>query len=121
MPRAARMVEDIVGCKWSLSVLGLISSGVARPGAMQRNVAGLSTKVLNERLRKLLRFGLIERRAFAEIPPRVEYRLTSRGRKFEKLLAQVAELERELGPDRPTPPRRVASPRSRRPVSSSRS
>lgn len=96
MPRAARMVEDIVGCKWSLCVLGLVGSGVARPGAMQRSIAGLSTKVLNERLRKLLRFGLIEREMFAEVPPRVEYRLTARGRKFEKLLGQVAELEREL-------------------------
>jgi DNA-binding HxlR family transcriptional regulator len=121
MPRAARMVEDIVGCKWSLTVLGLVSRGVARPGAMQRSVAGLSTKVLNERLRKLLRFGLIERRAFAEVPPRVEYRLTTRGCKFEKLLAQVAELERELEPDRPTPPRRVGSQGSRRSVSSFRS
>ncbi len=92
------MVEDIVGCKWSLTVLGLVSCGVSRPGAMQRSVAGLSTKVLNERLRKLLRFGLVERRAFPEVPPRVEYRLTPRGRKFEKLLAQVAELERELEP-----------------------
>jgi DNA-binding HxlR family transcriptional regulator len=96
MPRAARMVEDIVGCKWSLCVLGLVGRGVARPGAMQRSIAGLSTKVLNERLRKLLRFGLIEREVFAEVPPRVEYRLTARGRKFQKLLDQVAELEREL-------------------------
>jgi DNA-binding HxlR family transcriptional regulator len=90
------MVEDIVGCKWSLSVLGLVSRGIARPGAMQRSLEGLSTKVLNERLRKLLRFGLIERQAFPEVPPRVEYRLTPRGRKFEALLAKVAELEREL-------------------------
>lgn len=96
MPRAARMVEDLVGCKWSLCVLGLVASGVARPGAMQRSIAGLSTKVLNERLRKLLRFGLIEREVFAEVPPRVEYRLTARGRKFDRLLAQVAELEQEL-------------------------
>ena len=90
------MVEDIVGCKWSLIVLDLVTRGVARPGAMQREVPGLTAKVLNERLRKLLRFGLIEREVFAEVPPRVEYRLTGRGRKFEKLLSQVAELEREL-------------------------
>jgi len=79
----------------------LVSAGASRPGAMQRSVAGLSTKVLNERLRKLLRFGLIERRAYAEIPPRVEYRLTPRGRKFEKLLAQVSQLECELAPEAP--------------------
>lgn len=94
-PSVSRMVEDIVGCKWSLSVLGLISSGVARPGAMQRRVAGLTAKVLNERLRKLLRFGLIEREIFAEVPPRVEYRLTAFGRKFNTVLDQIAALEAE--------------------------
>ena len=45
---AARMVEDIIGCKWSLTVLGLVSDGVHRPGAMQRRVPGLTAKVLKE-------------------------------------------------------------------------
>jgi DNA-binding HxlR family transcriptional regulator len=95
-PRVARMVEDIIGCKWSLSVLDLVSRGVARPGAMQRSIEGLSTKVLNERLRKLLRYGLIERRIFAEVPPHVEYRLTPLGRRFEKVLEQIRSLEQAL-------------------------
>ena len=90
---AARMVEDIVGCKWSLTVLGLIAQGVSRPGAMQRRVPGLTAKVLNERLRKLLRFGIIERQLFAEVPPRVEYTLTTFGRRFEGVLAQIAALD----------------------------
>jgi DNA-binding HxlR family transcriptional regulator len=89
------MVEDIVGCKWSLTVLGLIADGIARPGAMQRRVDGLTAKVLNERLRKLLRYGLIDREIFAEVPPRVEYRLTSFGRKFSAILAQIAALDVE--------------------------
>lgn len=90
---AARMVEDIIGCKWSLSVLGLIAEGVRRPGAMQRRVTGLTAKVLNERLRKLLRFGIIEREVFAEVPPRVEYRLTAFGRKFDGVLKEIAALD----------------------------
>lgn len=93
----SRMVEDIVGCKWSLTVLGLIAADVKRPGAMQRRVEGLTAKVLNERLRKLLRFGIIEREVFAEVPPRVEYRLTVFGRKFSSLLEQIAVLEEEHG------------------------
>jgi DNA-binding HxlR family transcriptional regulator len=93
----AGMVEDIVGCKWSLTVLQLISSGVSRPGAMQRQVQGLTAKVLNERLRKLARFGIIEREVFAEVPPRVEYRLSGFGRRFNALLDQIVELERERG------------------------
>jgi DNA-binding HxlR family transcriptional regulator len=60
---------------------------------MQRQAEGLTAKVLNERLRKLLRFGIIKREAFAEIPPRVEYRLTQFGTRFNKVLEQVAALE----------------------------
>ncbi|HEY6125905.1 MAG TPA: helix-turn-helix domain-containing protein [Steroidobacteraceae bacterium] len=90
---AARMVEDIVGCKWSLTVLGLIADGVQRPGAMQRRVPGLTAKVLNERLRKLLRFGIIERQIYAEVPPRVEYRLTTFGRRFDGVLKEIAALD----------------------------
>jgi DNA-binding HxlR family transcriptional regulator len=93
----AGMVEDIVGCKWSLTVLQLISDGVSRPGAMQRQVDGLTAKVLNERLRKLMRFGIIEREVYAEVPPRVEYRLSDFGRRFGALLDQVAQLEQERG------------------------
>ncbi len=94
---AARMVEDIVGCKWSLTVLSLVTSGVTRPGAMQRRVQGLTAKVLNERLRKLLRFGIIEREVFAEVPPRVEYRLTHFGKRFGDVLESIAKLDEEQG------------------------
>jgi DNA-binding HxlR family transcriptional regulator len=90
---AARMVEDIVGCKWSLTVLGLVASGVSRPGAMQKRVPGLTAKVLNERLRKLLRFGIIERQVYAEVPPRVEYALTVFGRRFEGVLREIEKLD----------------------------
>jgi DNA-binding HxlR family transcriptional regulator len=51
---------------------------------------------MNERLRKMLRFGLIERREYDELPPRVEYELTSLGRRFEPLMAEVRRLQAEL-------------------------
>lgn len=94
-PAAARKVEDIVGCKWSLCVLDMVGRGIVRPGEMQRSYRGLTAKVLNERLRKLVRFGILERRAWPEVPPRVEYRLTSYGRKFGKLLEDIRALEEE--------------------------
>jgi DNA-binding HxlR family transcriptional regulator len=93
---AARMVEDIIGCKWSLTVLGLVADGVSRPGALQKRVAGLTAKVLNERLRKLLRFGIIERHVYAEVPPRVEYTLTAFGRRFEGVLKEIAALDESV-------------------------
>ncbi|HEX7044585.1 MAG TPA: helix-turn-helix domain-containing protein [Burkholderiales bacterium] len=90
------MVEDIVGCKWSLTVLALVRRGVNRPGAMEHAVPGLSAKVLNERLRKLQRFQILEKKSYPEIPPRVEYHLTEFGRRFSAILDSIDELEREF-------------------------
>lgn len=92
------MVEVVVGCKWSLAVLGLVRKGVRRPGAMEHAIPGLSKKVLNERLRKLVRFGVLEREAYPEVPPRAEYRLTPLGEKFAVLMDGVERLQRELEP-----------------------
>jgi DNA-binding HxlR family transcriptional regulator len=89
------MVEDIVGCKWSLTVLDLVRRGVRRPGAMEHAVAGLSAKVLNERLRKLVRYGILAKRAYPEVPPRVEYTLTPFGRRFSAILDQIDALARD--------------------------
>lgn len=99
VPPVYSMVEDLVGCKWSLSVLRLVREGVNRPGAMQRAVDGLSTKVLNERLRKLQRYGILERRVYPEVPPRVEYRLTEFGRRFGSLLDEIERLQRSIESD----------------------
>ena len=92
----AGMVESVVGCKWSMSVLGAVRDGVHRPGALERACAGISTKVLNERLRKLVRFGIVERRVHAQVPPRVEYRFTEFGLEFVALVDAVAALQRRL-------------------------
>src|SRR5688572_24801351 len=94
--RLARMVETIYGCKWSLTVLGLIASGVHRPGEMVRRVDGLTTKVLNQCLRKNLEFGIIERKAYPEIPPRVEYSTTLFGAKFVRILDELERLQAEI-------------------------
>ena len=95
-PPVARMVEDIVGCKWSLAVIGAVRGGVCRPGALEHSIDGLSKKVLNERLAKLVRYGILDKRSYAEMPPRVEYRITPFGEKFCGLLDGIAALQREL-------------------------
>ncbi len=90
------MVEDIVGCKWSLAVLGAVRAGVRRPGAMERAIGGISKKVLVERLKKLERFGILEKRSYAEVPPRVEYRFTGFGERFSGLMEGIERLQGEL-------------------------
>jgi DNA-binding HxlR family transcriptional regulator len=95
--QATRMVETIFGCKWSLTVFTLLTGGINRPGEMVRSVEGLSTKVLNECLRKNMEFGIIEKNSFAEIPPRVEYEFTSFGRKFLKVVGDIEQLQQDIG------------------------
>ncbi|MGE3563330.1 MAG: winged helix-turn-helix transcriptional regulator [Phycisphaerales bacterium] len=89
------MIESIVGCKWSLHVLAQIRCGVNRPGALARSADGLTTKVLNERLNKMLRFGILARHAYPEVPPRVEYSLTPFGERFAEILDAVERLKHD--------------------------
>jgi DNA-binding HxlR family transcriptional regulator len=91
-----RIAEDVLGCKWSLTVLQLVRQGICRPGLIERSVEGLTTKVLNERLRKLTSYKILERHAYPEIPPRVEYRLTALGEKFVDILDQLVELDQDF-------------------------
>ncbi len=91
-----RQLEDVIGCKWSVSVLHAIAEGVCRPGALERHIVGVSTKVLSERLRKLQAYGLISKRVQRTLPPRTDYLLTGAGEKLVGILRQVAALDREL-------------------------
>ena len=90
------MVETVIGCKWSLTVMELVRQGVRRPGAMERSVEGLTAKVLGDCLRLLLRYGILTKQSFAEIPPRVEYSFTTFGLKFLGILESLDVLEAEL-------------------------
>jgi DNA-binding HxlR family transcriptional regulator len=92
------LFEDVLGCRWTISVLRAVASGVHRPGALERHIAGISTKVLSDRLRNFTGAGLFERRQFPEIPPRVEYRLTPFGKKFVRVLKAIEKLQAEMNP-----------------------
>jgi DNA-binding HxlR family transcriptional regulator len=88
------MVESIIGCKWSVRLLQLCAEGHSRPSAFLRACSGLSAKVMNERLRKMTRFGILQRTVFGEKPPvEVEYRLTPFGRRFMGILEEVRRLQ----------------------------
>lgn len=95
------MVESIVGCKWSLAILDQLASAPARPSALQRALPGLSAKVMNQRLRKMMAFGLLGRRVHGEKPPlEVEYRLMPFGRRFLRVIVEVRRLQAYLDEDR---------------------
>jgi DNA-binding HxlR family transcriptional regulator len=90
------LVEDIVGCKWSMSILDMIDKGINRPGAMVREKDGLTTKVLNERLRKLQKYEIINKIEHPEVPPRVEYTYTDFGKKFLEIVQAIRKLEDDM-------------------------
>jgi DNA-binding HxlR family transcriptional regulator len=93
----AAMVESIVGCKWSMSLLGLIARDVVRPSCFLRECTGLSAKVMNERLRKMVRFGLITKTVLGEKPPlEVRYTLTPFGHQFVRVLEEIQRLQTHL-------------------------
>ncbi len=96
-----RKLEDVVGCKWSVSVLLAIDAGISRPGALERHISGISTKVLSERLRKLTTYGLLEKQSFPEVPPRTEYSLTPSGIKLISIIQQIHTLDSTLQETRP--------------------
>jgi len=94
--KSARMVETIVGCKWSLTIYNLLNNDINRPGEMVRSVEGLTTKVLNTCLKRNIEFGILERESFNEIPPRVEYQITPFGYRFLKILTELEKLQAEI-------------------------
>jgi DNA-binding HxlR family transcriptional regulator len=94
--KSARMVETIYGCKWSLTVYQLLAHNINRPGEMVKSVEGLSTKVLNQCLKKNIEFGILNKINYPEIPPRVEYQVTEFGQKFMRILDDIEKLQDEI-------------------------
>lgn len=84
-----RMFEEVLGCKWTLAILDALAAGVARPGKLRRAMAGLTSKVLQDRLRKLERFELVKRELVTQKPLHVEYRLTRKGRELSRIVVRL--------------------------------
>jgi len=70
---------DIISGKWTLLILRDLSAGINRFSALERSLAGISPKTLSERLKGLEKAGIVTRKSYAEVPPRVEYTLTKMG------------------------------------------
>lgn len=88
-PELYHRVTDILKCKWTLAILDAIQKGVNRPGRLEKTLPGLTPKILNDRVKKLERYGIIERVVYSEVPPRVEYVFTKRGKRLLELLKDL--------------------------------
>jgi DNA-binding HxlR family transcriptional regulator len=81
-----------IGGKWKIAIIGhLLTQGPQRPGELRRRLDGISEKVLLDQLRQLAADGLVMRKDFQSIPPRVEYRLSDVGLDLAQRLAPLAE------------------------------
>ncbi len=74
-----RQVLDLIGDKWTTLIIILLQDGEKRFSELHRRIRGISQKMLTQTLRSLERDGLISRRIYASVPPRVEYKLTALG------------------------------------------
>jgi DNA-binding HxlR family transcriptional regulator len=75
----SRAVLEMLAEKWALLVVHTLANGPARTSQLRRQVGGISEKMLIQTLRRLERNGFVSRRAYPEVPPRVEYSLTALG------------------------------------------
>src|SRR5436309_13607683 len=86
---------DVVCGKWTLLIVRDLADSRARFSELERSLAGIRPRTLSLRLRALEEEGIIERRTYPEVPPRVEYALTEKGRALEPVIEDMRRYGRE--------------------------
>ena len=79
----------LIGDKWKVLILRDLLTGTKRFGELKKSVGGVSQKVLTSQLRDMEESGLVNRKVYAEVPPRVEYSLTDLGKSRNPILAAM--------------------------------
>lgn len=100
-PNSCTLVHtmNVIGSKWKPIIIYLLSNGAMRFGMLNTLIPTISKKVLTNQLKELEKDGLISRKAFAEIPPRVEYSLTDKSAGLLPILKQLSEWANESYPE----------------------
>lgn len=83
--RALRVFEG----KYSASILRELLSGDRRFSQLLKNIPGISSKTLNEKLKEYIDSGIVTRHAYPEVPPKVEYRISERGAQLEQVVNEL--------------------------------
>jgi DNA-binding HxlR family transcriptional regulator len=82
---------QIIGDKWSPLILMAITNGNCRFGSLQKELEGISPRTLSQRLDHLVHEQILSKKSYNEIPPRVEYTLTTKGSDLIPVLRQMAK------------------------------
>jgi len=80
-----------MGEKWRVLILRDLMEGTKRFGELRKSVGGISQKVLTSNLRAMEEGGIVKRKVYAEVPPRVEYSLTETGRSLRPVLDAMTD------------------------------
>jgi len=81
-----KLTADIIGGKWKPLILFYLEDGTLRFGQLQKRIPGMTKKMLTQHLRELERDGIIHRKVYAVVPPKVEYSLTKHGESLKPIL-----------------------------------
>lgn len=81
----------MIGGKWKIIILARLRQRVYRFGELRRSIEGINERMLTRQLRELEDDGLIVRKAYPEVPPKVEYSLSKKGETLVPVLDQLAE------------------------------
>jgi DNA-binding HxlR family transcriptional regulator len=95
VPAEVRQAADLLERRWQLSIIYAALTGALRFNEFADAVAGISPRMLSERLRDLEAAGLIERKVIPSGPPKVEYRLTDRGRRLGPVIDAISTYANE--------------------------
>lgn len=87
-----RQALDIIGGKWTLYIIHQIGSGTIRYGELKRKVDGISEKMFVNELKALVNNGIVNKKSYPEIPPRVEYSLTNFGKELLPIIENLAQI-----------------------------
>lgn len=82
---------NLIGNKWKLLILRDLLAGTKRFGELRKSVAGISQKVLTDNLRSLEEDGIVIRKIYAEVPPRVEYSLSDLGNSMRPIIKDMED------------------------------
>ena len=86
-----RQVISIIGDKWTLPVLYVLTQGTKRYSELQREIPGISKKMLTQTLRKLESDKIVNRKVYPVVPPKTEYNLTVFGNKLIEPMCTLAD------------------------------
>ena len=81
---------ELIGRRWTGAIVRTLLTGSTRFGEILARIPGLSDRLLSERLRELEAAGVVKRTVFPEVPVRIEYELTEKGRELEAIVAAIS-------------------------------